>query len=206
MNVPIYTWNINLVSMLFTFGWFKYKSVVQLSTLRLPSLFSKWKSWSYLSELFPIQRLIEKITVILNATVRINPLITETSATKIVIIVIAIAIDMTLTTLIAIVAVGPMAIIIVQVQFHGLTGDEVQSSTDRKRVICQKIVETRIRNVRWIRISIMLWKINEKISWWTWTWIWMSRWTVLGILWCIMDQVSVNQILGLYVFGKKHEF
>ena len=46
MNVPIYTWNINLVSMLFTFGWFKYKSVVHLSTLRLPSLFSKWKSWS----------------------------------------------------------------------------------------------------------------------------------------------------------------
>ena len=55
-----------------------------------------------------------------------------------------------------------------------------------------KIRETLTRNVQWIRVSVLLWKINEKISWWSWTWIWMSRWKVLGILWCIMDQVSVN--------------
>merc|ERR1712131_339268 len=29
-------------------------------------------------------------------------------------------------------------------EFHGLTGDEVRSSSDRKWVICQKIVETEI--------------------------------------------------------------
>ena len=92
-----------------------------------------------------------------------------------------------------------MAIIIVQVQSfsNSLVTDYVWHAISHKNHNLNPI-QTLYRNVRWIWISIVLWKIHEKISWWTWTWIWMSRWKVLVILWCIMDQVQSLKLNVMY--------